>query len=430
MPTGASATTLLALEVLDMAGTGPNGLSTSWSEVLTQTTPLGTKLSISSTGALDGQTYFLNVIPNLRSMAPSVFSSGAVTPDQEPLDYSTAFGATMTNGAAPLGGTVFGSPITFTPSITYGIADSGSVTTLIDSALTQADDYWNGAKLTIINTTDGAAPVGHIATVADFDDAANRLTFAAMTAAIGAGDTYQLCTGSHGIADSGTATTLVDSALNQANNYWTNARLTIVTTTDGAAPQGETATVTGFSDANDRLTFAALTAAVGEGDTYTLGFTSVNVTATGTFTIVLTRGTVGVLVNNTGVATGSPISLVAGTNNVTVTGNGLFTVALYTSDAQSTAADKSAGSGFDMSGVADKFGMSTGLFSGLVWIGISLYACAKLPPEMGKSRMMVFDVMMVGGGVMSFMPLLLPTLLFIGAGVFIGYIIFFRTANV
>ena len=35
-----------------------------------------------------------------------------------------------------------------------GTADSGSTTTLVDSTLTQADDYWNGATLDIQTTTD------------------------------------------------------------------------------------------------------------------------------------------------------------------------------------------------------------------------------------------------------------------------------------
>jgi len=44
----------------------------------------------------------------------------------------------------------------------------------------------------------------------------------------------------------------------------------ILTTTDGAAPQGESAVVTDFIAADDELRFAALTAVVGAGDTFEL----------------------------------------------------------------------------------------------------------------------------------------------------------------
>lgn len=73
-----------------------------------------------------------------------------------------------------------------------------------------------------------------------------------------------------GTADSGTTTTLVDAALTQANDYWDNVVMEITTTTDGLAPQGETAIITDFTAADDTLHFAALTAAVDAGDTYTL----------------------------------------------------------------------------------------------------------------------------------------------------------------
>ncbi len=79
-------------------------------------------------------------------------------------------------------------------------------------------------------------------------------------------------TGEAGTADAGTATTLDDAILTQANDYWNGAKLIIVTTTDTLAPQGENAVITDFDAANDRLTFAALTAVVDVGDTYTVDF--------------------------------------------------------------------------------------------------------------------------------------------------------------
>jgi len=82
-------------------------------------------------------------------------------------------------------------------------------------------------------------------------------------------NTYDLTAGT---ADSGTAATLVDAALVEANDYWNGARLTIVTTVDGLAPQGETAVVSNFDAATDTLQFANLSAAVDINDTYSIAF--------------------------------------------------------------------------------------------------------------------------------------------------------------
>jgi hypothetical protein len=73
-----------------------------------------------------------------------------------------------------------------------------------------------------------------------------------------------------GTADSGSATTLVDTTLTQAEDFWKDYTLKIVTTTDALAPQGETATITGFAAGTDTLSFAALTAVVDTDDTYKL----------------------------------------------------------------------------------------------------------------------------------------------------------------
>ncbi|KKN56921.1 hypothetical protein LCGC14_0567740 [marine sediment metagenome] len=79
-------------------------------------------------------------------------------------------------------------------------------------------------------------------------------------------------TGEASTADAGTATTLDDAILTQANDFWNGAKLIIVTTTDGFAPEGESSAVTDFDAGLDRLTFDALTAVVDAGDTYTIDF--------------------------------------------------------------------------------------------------------------------------------------------------------------
>lgn len=72
-------------------------------------------------------------------------------------------------------------------------ATGGSTSTLVDTARSEADDYWNNAWLFISDTSDGAAPIGEEALVTDFVAATDTLSFEpAMTAAVGAGDTYEL----------------------------------------------------------------------------------------------------------------------------------------------------------------------------------------------------------------------------------------------
>lgn len=73
-----------------------------------------------------------------------------------------------------------------------GIADAGTQTTLDDAILTQANDYWNGARLIITETTDHNAPEGEVSVVTDFDAANDRLTFDTLTAVVDIGDTYTI----------------------------------------------------------------------------------------------------------------------------------------------------------------------------------------------------------------------------------------------
>jgi len=73
------------------------------------------------------------------------------------------------------------------------IADAGSSNVkIIDAALTQANDYWNGARLIITETDDHNAPEGETAVITDFLAATDELQFAALTAAVDAGDAFTI----------------------------------------------------------------------------------------------------------------------------------------------------------------------------------------------------------------------------------------------
>jgi len=76
-----------------------------------------------------------------------------------------------------------------------GTADSGTTTTLVDNALTQANDYWNGLPIKITDDTDGTV---HYAWVTDFTAADDTVTFSpTCTFNIDASDTYSIGFSSH-----------------------------------------------------------------------------------------------------------------------------------------------------------------------------------------------------------------------------------------
>jgi len=69
----------------------------------------------------------------------------------------------------------------------------GTANTIVDAALTQADDYWIGAKVIFESDTTTAALQSQTAWVVDFDAATDTLTLANdLPATPAAGDTYRL----------------------------------------------------------------------------------------------------------------------------------------------------------------------------------------------------------------------------------------------
>lgn len=268
--TGVTAT-LLALRILYFA----DQLELAWELDMIEETSLGSRLTSA------GESYFMNVIPNLRTMAPSCFSAGTVDPVYEDLDYSATFGATMTDGT----GTVTGSTITFA-----------------------------------------------------------------------------------------------------------------------------------------------------EGDTQVL------VTATGTFIFELEKGTVGTVTSLGGTVVPSPVELVAGINTITVTVTGTLTVSVALVTTQTAITDTITGTGWDLTDVATDFGMSRIMFSGFVWIALTICICAAFFKASnrrgsfaggggGKAVMIIFDICIIGGGVLGLLSILVATLLFIAFGFMTGYVLFYRGAN-
>ncbi len=261
---------LLAVDVLNYAGT----LGTTWSLNLLTSTSIGNRLS--SLGTSSGESYFTNAIPNLRLIAPNAFAIGIESPIYEDLDYTTSFGAVMTDDT----GTVVGSPIT----------------------------------------------------------------------------------------------------LVSGNN-------------------------------------------------------TVNVTVIGTFTLELEEGTTGTMTDGTGTVTSSPVDLVPSTTTVTVTVIGTFVIAVALTDTQAIITDSIIGTGFDLTTVATRFGMSRTMFSGMIWLLITVIICAVVyrkstGQQSGKTIMFVFNICIIGGAVLGLVPVIVAALLFIGFGALTAYVLFFRPANI
>ena len=178
--------------------------------------------------------------------------------------------------------------------------------------------------------------------------------------------------------------------------------------------------------------------AVGSPITLVSGENTVNVTATGTFTVELNQGTLGTVTNSTAIVTGSPVSLVAGTNIITATTTGLIIVDVALSTTQTSLEDTIIGTGFDLTDLGLHFGMTRMWMSSIIWFIVTLIVCAAVykkaheqtPVGAGKVTFLIFDFMFIGGIVLAMVPMVVGVLLFLACNAFIGYILFFRAANV
>lgn len=77
---------------------------------------------------------------------------------------------------------------TYVAGVSSTTTGAGTTTTIVDTALNQADDYWNGF---LVSVTSGTYS-GLKAVVTDFDAASDTLTITALPAALGVGITYTL----------------------------------------------------------------------------------------------------------------------------------------------------------------------------------------------------------------------------------------------
>lgn len=179
----------------------------------------------------------------------------------------------------------------------------------------------------------------------------------------------------------------------------------------------------------------------GSPQTLTEGTDSIDSGATtGTFTIDLAQWTSGNITDDTGTLLGGPtIDLYPGVNSLTITGAGTFTTELEVIDTAVIYERSVEGTGFDLTALAAAFGMSRWMLSGLVWLFITVVACAAafvgvrksdpLGSAGGASKvvMILFAIMMIGGMLLGMLHPLVVSFMLIAYGAFIGYVLFFRS---
>ncbi len=177
---------------------------------------------------------------------------------------------------------------------------------------------------------------------------------------------------------------------------------------------------------------------VGSPQTLAEGTDSIDTGATtGTIILDLAQWTSGNITNDTGTLFGGPtIDLYPGRNILTVTVAGTFTTELEVIDTATIYGDSVTGTGFDLTAIATTFGMSRWMLSGIVWIFVSVVACAAVyrgsrnstdPSGATKTVSLLLMVLLLGGLLLGLLHPLVVAFAFIAVGAFIGYILFFRS---
>ncbi len=190
---------------------------------------------------------------------------------------------------------------------------------------------------------------------------------------------------------------------------------------------------------------AVVTGAIVVGSPVTLvdGVNVISVTAPGTFVAELIQGTSGVVTSGTATVTGSPTDIVAGTNTltVTVTPGPPDTVSIEVALRDTTTAleDSALGTGLDLTPLADLWGVSRWLISGIVWMVVTILIIAgvfRVTPGRfgtasgGKVLLPTLVICLVAGTLLGLLkPLVMVTAFIILTGFFIGYVVFFRGAS-
>lgn len=169
-------------------------------------------------------------------------------------------------------------------------------------------------------------------------------------------------------------------------------------------------------------------------DDLVAGTNTVTVNVDGTFTLTLSNGTEGTVTGGTATVVGDPVTVVAGVSTITTNGGvgGTMIIELATVNAQSILNDTILGTAFDLTDLANLFGISVLFVSGFVWFLISILICWATLKATNNTKLIliVFDICIIGGSLLGMMSILVSILMFIAFGAFTAYILFFRPSNV
>jgi len=167
------------------------------------------------------------------------------------------------------------------------------------------------------------------------------------------------------------------------------------------------------------------------------GDTTITVSHTGTVTITVSQYNTGTVTDNGGAMTGSPVTLYPGENVLTVTATGTFDVTIEREDTAAGLDDATTGTGFDLTTIAEHFGMSRWTFSGIIWVILSIIICAATyggslkagvaTPGATRNLMILFALCLVGGALLGLLHPLVLSFVTIAYGALIGYIFFLRS---
>ncbi len=190
---------------------------------------------------------------------------------------------------------------------------------------------------------------------------------------------------------------------------------------------------------------AVVTGAIVVGSPVTLvsGSQTINVNAVGTFVAELEQGTVGTVTSGTATVTGSPTAIVAGTNTLTVTAApgppDTVTIDVTLEDTTTAFEDSAIGTGLDLTPLADLWGVSRWLLSGVVWIVITILILAGVfkvtPGQFGaasgsKVLLPTLIVCLIAGALLGLLkPLVVAVAFILLTGFFVGYVLLFRGSS-
>ncbi|MGR3295863.1 MAG: hypothetical protein ACUZ8A_06515 [Candidatus Bathyanammoxibius sp.] len=185
------------------------------------------------------------------------------------------------------------------------------------------------------------------------------------------------------------------------------------------------------------------TIVVGSPVTLVDGANVISVTGVGDFVAELEQGTVGTVTSGTATVTGSPAAIVAGTNTLTVTATpgppDTVTIDVTLEDTTTALEDSVIGTGLDLTPLADLWGVSRWLLSGIVWMVVTILIIAgvfKVTPGRfgaasgGKVLLPTLVICLIAGSLLGLLkPLVVVTAFILLTGFFVGYVLLFRGAS-